>query len=73
MRARRTTVEHRFATIKARMGVTHFLMSRLPRVARCHRDGITRAYLQFDTSHQADAGGGHGVKRPDISDKGHLG
>jgi transposase len=33
MRARRTTVEHPFGTIKARMGATHFLMKRLPRVA----------------------------------------
>src|ERR1044072_5481354 len=27
------TVEHRFGTIKARMGATHFLMKTLPRVA----------------------------------------
>jgi len=33
MRTRRTTVEHPFGTIKARMGATHFLMKRLPRVA----------------------------------------
>ena len=33
MRQRRETVEHPFATIKARMGATHFLMKRLPRVA----------------------------------------
>jgi hypothetical protein len=33
MRARRTTVEHPFGTLKARMGATHFLMKRLPRVA----------------------------------------
>jgi hypothetical protein len=33
MRARHTTVEHPFGTIKARMGATHFLMKRLPRVA----------------------------------------
>jgi transposase len=33
MRARRTTVEHPFGTIKARMGATNFLMKRLPRVA----------------------------------------
>ena len=33
MRLRRETVEHPFATIKARMGATHFLMKRLPRVS----------------------------------------
>jgi transposase len=33
MRVRRETVEHPFGTIKARMGATHFLMKRLPRVA----------------------------------------
>jgi transposase len=33
MRQRRETVEHPFATIKARMGATHFLIKTLPRVA----------------------------------------
>ena len=33
MRQRRETVEHPFGTIKARMGATHLLMKRLPRVA----------------------------------------
>ena len=33
MRVRRETVEHPFGTIKARMGATHFLMKRLPRVS----------------------------------------
>jgi transposase len=33
MRRRRETVEHPFGTIKARMGATHFLMRRLPKVA----------------------------------------
>jgi hypothetical protein len=33
MRQRRETVEHPFGSIKARMGATHFLMKRLPRVA----------------------------------------
>jgi hypothetical protein len=33
MRQRRETVEHPFATIKARMGAMHFLMKTLPRVA----------------------------------------
>ena len=33
MRQRRETVEHPFATLKMRMGATHFLMKRLPRVA----------------------------------------
>jgi transposase len=33
MRQRRETVEHPFATIKARMGATHFLTKTLPRVA----------------------------------------
>ena len=32
MRQRRATVEHPFGTIKARMGVTHFLTKTLPRV-----------------------------------------
>ena len=32
MRQRRETVEHPFGTLKARMGATHFLMKRLPRV-----------------------------------------
>jgi hypothetical protein len=32
-RQRRDTVEHPFGTIKMRMGATHFLMKRLPRVA----------------------------------------
>ena len=30
---RRATVEHPFATLKMRMGATHFLMKKLPRVA----------------------------------------
>ena len=33
MRQRRETVEHPFGTIKMRMGATHFLMRRLPKVA----------------------------------------
>ena len=33
MRRRRETVEHPFGTIKARMGATHFLMKRLPKIA----------------------------------------
>src|SRR5213595_214166 len=33
MRAHRETVEHPFATLKMRMGATHFLMKRLPNVA----------------------------------------
>jgi transposase len=33
MRVRRETVEHPFGTIKMRMGATHFLMKRLPKVA----------------------------------------
>ena len=33
MRQRRETVEHPFATLKMRMGATHFLMRRLPKVA----------------------------------------
>ena len=33
MRQRRETVEHPFGTMKARMGATHFLMRRLPKVA----------------------------------------
>ena len=33
MRIRRRTVEHPFATLKAWMGVTHFLTKTLPRVS----------------------------------------
>src|SRR5467141_49878 len=33
MRQRRETVEHPFGTLKMRMGATHFLMNRLPKVA----------------------------------------
>jgi transposase len=33
MRVRRQTAEHPFGTLKARMGATHFLMKRLPKVA----------------------------------------
>jgi len=33
MRQRRETVERPFGTLKMRMGVTHFLMKRLPKVA----------------------------------------
>jgi transposase len=33
MRQRRETVEHPFGTIKMRMGATHFLMKRLPKVS----------------------------------------
>jgi transposase len=33
MRVRRETVEHPFATLKMRMGATHFVMKRLPKVA----------------------------------------
>src|SRR5687768_16278696 len=32
IRQRRETVEHPFGTIKMRMGATHFLMKRLPKV-----------------------------------------
>ena len=33
MRQRRETVEHPFGTLKMRMGATHFLMKRMPKVA----------------------------------------
>ena len=33
MRMRRETVEQPFGTLKMRMGATHFLMTRLPKVA----------------------------------------
>ena len=33
MRQRRETVEHPFGTVKMRMGGTHFLTKRLPKVA----------------------------------------
>jgi hypothetical protein len=33
MRQRRETVEHPFGTLQMRMGATHFLMERLPKVA----------------------------------------
>jgi hypothetical protein len=32
MRQRREVIEHSFGTIKLRMGATHFLMKRLPKV-----------------------------------------
>jgi transposase len=38
MRQRRETAEHPFATLKMRMGATHFLMKRLPKGR--HRDGL---------------------------------
>jgi hypothetical protein len=33
MRQRRETVEHPFGTLTMRMGATHFLMKRLPKIA----------------------------------------
>ena len=33
MRLRRETAEHPFGTLKMRMGATHFLMKRVPKVA----------------------------------------
>jgi hypothetical protein len=48
-RARRTTVEHPFGTIKARMGAMHFLMKGLPRVATGWRYtcvGVTSTRVQ---------------------------
>ena len=33
MRVRRETVEHPFAPLKMRIGATHFVMKRLPKVA----------------------------------------
>jgi hypothetical protein len=33
MRTRRETIEHPFGTMKMRMGATHFLCKRLPKVA----------------------------------------
>jgi hypothetical protein len=68
MRTRRTTVEHPFGTIKA--DGRHALLDE-EAAACCHRDGIARARLQFDTCteyrrNKANDGRGHGVKRPDI-------
>ena len=40
MRQRRETVEHPFGTLKMRMGATHFLMKRLPKVASTFADII---------------------------------
>jgi hypothetical protein len=53
-------VEHPFGTIKARMGATHFLVNRLPRVAaemalHVLADNMTRT-LNI----------GHGAERPDF-------
>ena len=45
MRVRRETVEHPFATLKMRMGATHFLMKELPKVAAAmalHAYNLTR-------------------------------
>ena len=65
MRVRRETVEHPFATLKMRMGATHFLMKT---VAQCRdRNGAERTRLQPHARdehrrHQAAPGGNPGVK-----------
>ena len=64
MRQRRETVDYPFGTIRIRMGVTHFLMKRLPKVAS--GDGATRARLQSDPGaehpgHQAADGCPQGI------------
>ena len=65
MRVRRETVEHPFATLKMRMGATHFLMKT---VAQCRdRNGAERTRLQPHAHnehrrHQAAPGGNPGVK-----------
>ena len=48
MRQRRETVEHPFGTLKMRMGATHFLMKRLPKVAT---EMASRAGLRSDPGH----------------------
>ena len=54
MRQRRETAEHPFGTLKMRMGATHFLMKRLPKVAT--ENGATRTRLQ---PHSRDQHYGH--------------
>ena len=49
MRQRRETVEHPFGTLKMRMGATHFLMKRLPKV---RRDGAACPGLQSHPRHE---------------------
>jgi DDE family transposase len=49
MRVRRETVEHPFATLKERMGATHFLTKA---AQGRYRDGAQRARLQSDARHE---------------------
>ena len=67
MRMRRETVEHPFGTLKMRMGATHFLMKRLPKVAT--EMALARARLQSHARHehrrrQAADRGDRGLRRP---------
>ena len=69
MRERRETVEGPFATIKERIGATHFLTKTLPKVD--HRDAPLRARIQSHTWaeyrwRQAADGGDRGLIRPDF-------
>ena len=69
MRTRRETVEHPFSTLKMRMGC-HALLDE-DATEGCHRDGVARARLHFNTRteylrSQANYGGGQGVMRPDF-------
>ena len=65
---RRETVEHPFGTMKARMGATHFLMKRLPKVAtemalHVLAYNLTRAEHR---GRQAVDRGDEGVRRPQL-------
>src|ERR1700731_4458633 len=51
MRVRRETVEHPFGTLKMRMGATHFLMKKLPKVAT-EMAGLPPAVKILPVSHQ---------------------
>ena len=64
MRVRRETVEHPFATLKMRMGATHFLMKRLPNVATEMALNVLAYNLTRNEHrrHQAAPGGNPGVK-----------
>jgi hypothetical protein len=64
MRQRHETVEHPFGTLKMRMGATHFLMKRLPKVAT--EMATTRARLQSNPrdehhGHRAALGSDEGI------------
>jgi transposase len=50
MRVRRETVEHPFATLKMRMGATHFLMKTLPKAFRKRSTEIQKDLVEARTA-----------------------